>query len=247
MSHLDSNNFRPNTFSHDLQVRGFSASDPDRTFIQGQVDRVSRAVPEGDKAHLLVRLNYHSHSTEYEIHLTLKIARQTNVLVGTGPTWRPELQKLVRRMLRCVAQLHSATNSPTPPTPPTPTPPRPSKGTPTARVFGDAVAEAIQNGDYLPFREAMRVVEPSLQQQIGRSIKRYPDVQAMLGRRLAIADVMEVTLLMAFEKFEQWQPGSNYEPWIESLIDPALKAIARDPEGELQAIRFQQTWQEQNE
>jgi len=32
--------------------------------------------------------------------------------------------------------------------------------------------------------------------------------------------------------------------WIETLIDPAMKAIARDPEGELEAISFQQTWNE---
>ena len=39
-------------------------------------------------------------------------------------------------------------------------------------------------------------------------------------------------------------PCVSISQWIEKLIDPAMKAIAHDPEGELETISFQRTWNE---
>jgi len=90
----------------------------------------------------------------------------------------------------------------------------------------------------------MYPIEASLRDRVGRWVQRYPQIQAKIGTRFTIADIVEETFMLAFDRFKDWRPEMFFGKWIETLIDPAMRAIARDPEGELEAISFQHTWNE---
>jgi len=99
------------------------------------------------------------------------------------------------------------------------------------------LADAAREGDYFAFREELRVYQESLDERIGRWIQRYPEAQAMLGRELVLSDIVEEVYLQAFERFLD-RPSDRLGNWLGSLIDPSLKALFADPDGELDNIRF---------
>ncbi len=115
---------------------------------------------------------------------------------------------------------------------------------PNRPMDGKQVVAAIESGDYTEFRKAMHPIEESLRNRVGRWVQRYPQIQAKIGTRFTIADIVEETFMLAFDRYGDWQPEMFFGQWIETLIDPAMKAIAHDPEGELEAISFQRTWSE---
>ncbi len=115
---------------------------------------------------------------------------------------------------------------------------------PNRRMDGQQVASAVEQGNYTEFRRAMYPIEASLRDRVGRWVQRYPQVQRMIGERFSIADIVEETFMLAFDRFSDWQPEMFFGQWIESLIDPAMKAIAKDPEGELEVIGFLRSCEE---
>lgn len=85
---------------------------------------------------------------------------------------------------------------------------------------------AVESGDYTKFRMAMYPIEESLRDRIGRWVQRYPQIQASIGTRFTIADIVEETFMLAFDRYHGWKPEMFFGQWIETLIDPAMKAIA---------------------
>jgi len=117
-------------------------------------------------------------------------------------------------------------------------------GCQTEPADGWQVVAAVESRNYTEFRKAMYPSEASLRDRVGRWVQRYPQIQAKIGTRFTIADIVEETFMLAFDRYKDWKPEMFFGQWIETLIDPAMKAIARDPEGELVAISFQHTWNE---
>jgi len=87
-------------------------------------------------------------------------------------------------------------------------------------------------------------IRRTLRARVGRWVQRYPQIQAKIGTHFTIADIVEETFMLAFDRYKEWRPEMFFGQWLEALIDPAMKAIARDPDGELEVISFQRTWNE---
>jgi ribosome-associated translation inhibitor RaiA len=108
-------------------------------------------------------------------------------------------------------------------------------------VDGGALQEAVEQGDYPQFRRLTFPYEESLRKRIGRWIQRYPRIEAQLGSRFDLADVVEEVFLNAFQRFDEHPREVPFGDWLEDLIDPSLKLINEHGDEELANISFART------
>lgn len=232
--------FTEPTFRTDLDVDGFTPTDGERTLIDAEIERIAPLVEEFPTQILHVNLKYNSNSEEYEIKLALILPGQSFATGDVSEAWSQSLEKSVHKMIRRIEHYKSSMEG-------EPEQARAAAGTtmevePNQRLDAKQVAAAIESSSYNDFRKAMYPIEESLRNRIGRWVQRYPQIQASIGDRFEIADIVEETLMLAFDRYEDWQPEMFFGQWVETLIDPAMKMIAKDPDGELEAISFQRTW-----
>ena len=95
----------------------------------------------------------------------------------------------------------------------------------TPAIDSYRLAQAARSGDYPSFRGMLLVFEEPLRRRLGQ---RHPEVEAHLGEALRIDDIVEEVFLQAFEGFctrpHEVAPGD----WLESLIDPAVRALSEE-------------------
>ena len=107
---------------------------------------------------------------------------------------------------------------------------------PATPVDAAALDDAARAGDYPVFRAAVTPYEDPLRARAGRWVERYPEVQAQMGTRMDVMDVVEGVFLAAFEGHETRPRDVRYGIWLENLIDPTVRALAAHPDEELQNI-----------
>ena len=226
----------------DLDAENMTLSETEVSAIETEVDRLRPLVAEFPTKVLHVNLKYNDNSEDYEVRLALVLPGQTFATGGVTQSWHLGLEtavtKLIRRIKHYKEDLEGITDRR-----------HHAQDTdhavePTQQIDGNAVTEAVGSGNYGQYRRLMFPFESALRMRIGRWVERYPQVNQMIGDRIAIADIMEEVFMLAFDRHDQWTPGLMYGPWLETLVDPAVEAIANDPEGELQAIGFQRSWLE---
>lgn len=234
--------FAAPSFDTNLDIQGFLPTEREQGIIVAECDRIRPLVENFPTQILHINVEYNSNSEEYEIKLALVLPGQTFATGDVGKAWDQSLEKSVQKMIRRIEHYKATMSG-------EPEQARVAAGTtmevkPNRRMDGTQVVDAVKQGNYLNFRKAMYPIEESLRDRVGRWVQRYPQIQAKIGERFTIADIVEETFMMAFDCYDDWRPEMFFGQWIETLIDPAMKTIARDPEGELEAIRFQQTWKE---
>jgi ribosome-associated translation inhibitor RaiA len=105
-------------------------------------------------------------------------------------------------------------------------------------IDAQQLTEAIEAGDYGAFRKLTYPFEESLRKRIGRWIQRYPDVDARLGLRFDLADIVEEVFLNAFERFQDRPRKVPFGDWLEGLVDPSVRLLNEHTDEELSAISF---------
>jgi hypothetical protein len=108
---------------------------------------------------------------------------------------------------------------------------------PTAQPDLKNLEHAARQQDYPAFRDAIHVYDEALQARIGRWIRRYPKVEAQLGRQFLLSEIVEQVYLNAFGQFLS-RPDGAISEWLEDLIDPSIKALIRNAEEEITNVRF---------
>lgn len=101
--------------------------------------------------------------------------------------------------------------------------------------------QTVGDRDYRRYREQTLVYEEPLRKRIGRWIERYPELENLLGSELTLDDLVEEVFLNSFEQYETRAAAVRFGQWLEDLIDPSIKAVLRDPDGELENIAFART------
>ena len=91
------------------------------------------------------------------------------------------------------------------------------------------IGAAVVAGDYLAFRGHLATYEEWLRLRIGRWLQRYPKAEAEVGRRVKIGDLVEEVILNAFQRYEERGDNVPLHDWLDSLIDPSLKAYCQHP------------------
>jgi hypothetical protein len=107
----------------------------------------------------------------------------------------------------------------------------------------EAVQKAVDELDYARFRTLLAVYEDALEKRVGRWVERYPDLQQQLGANLTISEIVEEVFLSAFEQFHD-RPPLRFGEWIESLIDPAVQILLKQPDEEKENLSFIQSARE---
>jgi len=230
------------TFQKDLDVEGFTPTAAEMETIQTEVDRIEPLISEFPTQILYVNIDYHSPSRQYGVKLALVLPGQTFATKNVSESWQPSLESCVNKMIHRIEHYKATMSG------------ERERGhavagtkmevEPAQRLDGERVRNAFEEDNYIEFRQALYPLESSLRARIGRWIQRYPQIEAMIGQQLTIADVVEETFMLAFDRFDQWPEEEFFGHWVESLIDPAVKAIVRDPDGELERIGFLRSWDE---
>jgi hypothetical protein len=226
----------------DLDNENFEVTEADIQGIEAEVDLIRPLVKDFPTATLYINLIYAQPTQRFQVKTALVLPGRTLATGDTADHWQPSLEKCLRKLMHRIAHYKSDMSG-------DPDQHRRSTGKvhdvePTQQVDGKAVQEAYEEGDYVAFRRTLTPYEASLRQRIGRWVERYPQVAAVLGSRLEIADIIEETFLLAFERYEHWPREMQFGQWLEQQIDPAVQLIARHPTRELETISYMRTLQE---
>lgn len=109
---------------------------------------------------------------------------------------------------------------------------------PVAEFDVGGLIQAIENDDYIEFRQQMDVFEPALSARIARWLGKYPEIQDEADWPISVSDIVEEVFLNAFDKFDHRSHDVPPGDWLESLIDPSVQAILQSPDNEYQRIAF---------
>jgi len=112
---------------------------------------------------------------------------------------------------------------------------------PTQDPDSESLDQAVREGDYRRYRQETLVYEEPLRKRIGRWIERYPDLESHLNTELTVDDLVEEVLLNSFEQYNARSRSVRFGQWLEDLIDPSVRTILRNPDGELENIEFART------
>jgi ribosome-associated translation inhibitor RaiA len=104
----------------------------------------------------------------------------------------------------------------------------------------DQLQHAVDEMDYPRFRDLMAVYDESLEGRVGRWVQRYPEIQDQLGQGLNISEIVEEVYLIAFDQFAD-RPPLRLGEWLESLIDPAIQLLLKQPDEEKANLSFIQS------
>jgi ribosome-associated translation inhibitor RaiA len=186
------------------------------------------------KLHVLI--SYRQRTTDYTVRTSLILSGETLVSSDHHPqahaAFEHCIQNLVRELQRYKDRLDDV-----------PERAKQAEGThheliPTLAPDGEAVENAVREGDYAAFRNALSGYDGPVSTQVGRWIERYPEVSARLGVNLHIADIVEDVFLTAFEEYEHRPQEIRFGDWLGRYIDKAIKAIAAHPDTELENINM---------
>lgn len=203
--------------------------------------RVTANFPVSD---LYITVIFHHPSKSYHVKAALALSGKT---LFTGdrdfavhPAWERCVWKLVRKVEAYKSQLEQE-----------PEFTKYSKGT-RQEVLPESVPDyaalrgAVEAEDYAAFRLAAAPFEESLRKRVGRWVQRYPEMQTRIDVDLTIDDVVEEVFLNAFELFPRHSPDVSPGDWLESLIDPSIKLLLRNPD-ELENVAMAQTLREMSQ
>jgi hypothetical protein len=194
-------------------------------------------------ADLLLKVIFHPHSQSYHIEARLRLPGATLFTGDQDPYLDPAFQRCVRKLVRKAEAYRE-------------NPDREAeiRAEELTALDRDIVApedpaegplgEAVRAGDYRAFRYALVNYEDWLRKRVGRWVQRYPEAQARVGDGLRLGDLVEEVYLNAFERYTQRPTRVRFSEWLDSLIDPSLKAMMRHPDEERENASLARTLRE---
>lgn len=218
----------------ELDAKGCELSAEEISKMEGALAPLHAATKSFPISDLYITVIQHGKTGEYHVKTALVLTGQT---LFTGERTRDRyggyqqcLDKLLKKVTAYKDQLANK-----------PEQARIVDGTsqeivPSQIPDGEAIARALESRDYAGYRRALLPYEEQVRKRIGRWIQRYPALNAEIGVRLTLSDVVEDVFLTAFERADQRPLEMHPGAWLESLIDDVIRSIAHDPEGELRNV-----------
>jgi len=207
--------------------------------LRSHLDNLKEVVAEFSDPRLHVNLTHFDNSSEYKIKLSLSFSGRNFVTGDVDMDMITTYTRCVRKLVKLVENYKSDKRM------------QPERDHFQAGTDHDIVANrkpnterittAVAKGDYVDFRIATYPYEADVRNHIGRWVQRYPEVNAMIGTKLDIADIVEEVFLNAFERFDSRPNEVRFGDWLEQLIDPSIKLIVDHPDEEMRNISFART------
>lgn len=212
----------------------FQLADADREKMLQGLESLARQAARFPLADLRVYIEFNRHKQDYAVKLALILPSNRLAVEEHGAQIQPAFE-------HCVAVLHEQLTALTSQMEGHAQRQRQEKGTvmhvePASLPDGEQIRAAAEEGDYAAFRVATLPYEEAVRKRAGRWVERYPRVDASIGKGLEINDIVEAVFLSAFERFGSRPMDVRFGDWLEGLIDPAVKAILKDPDAELENI-----------
>jgi ribosome-associated translation inhibitor RaiA len=222
-----------------LDTKNCTVSPGDRAKMEtalGHLSRVAHTFPVSD---LYIYIRRHARSNDYHVKTSLVLPGKTLFTGDRDVAAYPAFERCVRKLVQKVEGYKRDLNK-------TAEVAKHEKGTrqevhPDADPDPQILQGAVSAADYAAFRRALLSYEEPVRKRVGRWIQRYPDVQAQIGQRLDVADIVEEVFLNAFERYEHRPAGPSLGEWLEGLIDPSVKALVDHPDEEKENINFART------
>jgi ribosome-associated translation inhibitor RaiA len=200
------------------------------------LSRLTKSFPVSD---LYVTVIHHSRPGDYHVKTSLILPGRT---LFTGerhrevyPAYEQCIDKLVRKVTAYKAKLGRDGEQS-----------KVEQGTrqeivATQNPDREAIEQAVENYDYAAFRELTAMFEEPVRKRAGRWVQRYPEIDALIGEKIEMADIVEDVFLTAFERFTLRPSNVPFGEWLEELIDDVIRAIASHPDEELENIKMAQS------
>jgi ribosome-associated translation inhibitor RaiA len=223
----------------EFDAHQFQLSEAEEQRLRDSADGLARQVENFPFADLHVMLEHNARSNDITVKLSLFLPGTTLVTterdLGAVTAFERGLDSLINNLKAYKDQLGDVSERQ-----------KAEKGTQqelhtNVPIDAAAIDAAVAADDYTAFRTATFAYEEDLGKLVGRWIQRYPELDAQLGDRMQIADLVEEVFLFAFKSYSSRPPAIAFGPWLQGLIDPALKAIQRHPDEELEAIGLVRT------
>ena len=226
----------------ELDTKNCSLTADEIAHVERALDPLRKPVDKFPVSDLYLTIEFFERSHDYRIRVVLQLPGRALVTGDVDKNYLPAFERCVRKLLhKLIAYEGDLENSEEIS--------KQVKGThqhvvPSGAVDVNAAREAFQRQDYNAFRSSLLMYEEPLRKRAGRWIQRYPDLDAQLGDRFTLADVVEEVFLNAFERFDHWSDAVPLGVWLEHLIDPSLKILRRDTTDELENIDFARSMRE---
>lgn len=207
----------------------------ERDRMQVLLNELAERVRDMPNARLAVSVTRHPNTQVFSVHAKLTLPGLSTTLEETDPYLDSAIQRCLRRVIRRAeayadrpdrealraAERRQALESDII------APESPESG---------PLAQSVQEGDYKSFRTALAGYEEWLRRRVGRIVELSPAAQERIGDSILIGDIIEETYLIAFEDFGRRPMKTPLHMWLENLVDPAINALLRDPDGEREAV-----------
>lgn len=223
----------------DLVSRDYTCSPAEIARMERALDRLARGTRNFPVSVLQVTVLHHPRTGEFHVKTSLTLAGRT---LFTGErayelytAYQKCIDKLVGKVTTYKQQLGQE--------------PEWSKADqasvqergPAQAPDRAALEKAVADQDYAAFRRGTLMFEEPVRKRIGRWIQRYPDLDALIGDRLELADLVEDVFLTAFEQFPLRPENVPPAEWLEGLIDEVIRAVIARPEEELENVSMAQS------
>ena len=232
-------------FPIELDAKHCSPAPAELERMRSNLDSLLKAVEHFPVGSLHVLLERFPKSTTFRVKLSLVLTGTTLVSLQDAEHIHMAFEQCVNNLLEDVHAYKSRLSN-------EPERQKHEKGThqdllPDFDPDASALESAIRSADYNSFRRVLLGYEEPLRKRVGRWVERYPGVAARIGKDLTIADLVEEVFLDSFELFNRRPRDLRFGAWLESLIDPAVKEVASDHNGELENVRMAQSALEADE
>jgi ribosome-associated translation inhibitor RaiA len=226
------------TSQHQLQVildvHQYYLSLTEERLLHDSLDGLARQVDHFPLADLHVLVEGNARSNDVSVKLTLLLPGATLVTSDHDALPQTAFERSLDSLIDCLRAYKDRLGQVS-------ARQKAEKGThhelhPDVPIDEAALAGGVETGNYAQFREALLPFEEGLRKRVGRWVRRYPELEAQIGESLEIADLVEEVLLQAFDQFEARPADVSLGDWLESLIDPAVRALEEQRDDEMTNI-----------
>ena len=205
----------------------------------GHLARVAQSFPVSD---LYIYVRHHARSNDYHIKTSLVLPGRTLFTGDRDIVMYAAYERCVSKLVQKVEAYKRTLSNQAEVA-------KQEKGThrqiePSSDPNPADLTAAVRAADYAAFRRALLGYEEPVRKRVGRWIQRYPAVQAQIGKGLEVDDFVEEVFLNAFERYEHRPSGMSLGEWLDTLIDPSVKALLDHPDEEKENINFARTMTE---
>jgi ribosome-associated translation inhibitor RaiA len=218
----------------DLDTKEFELSEAELEKLQRGIDPIRKPVATFPVSDLYITIFHHPRSGRYVVKTSLVLPGDTLFSREEGTDFHPALQRcmdsLLRNLVAYKGRLENLDEQS-----------KHAQGThhrllPTFIPDLTVIEDAVRDGDYHAFRVATFEYEEALTQRIGRWVFRYPDLEAEVGSRIMIDDMVEAVFLDAFEQYGTKPEEVGFGQWLESMVDATARRFLVRPDEELEDV-----------